>query len=79
MRVPSKAIANANRRKAQAVAIIEKPSGPSEIFASPAEAREFATPALVIPLGEFVESLEQPAVQDMIDCAAEHVVEQESS
>lgn len=45
------------------MAIIEKPTGPSEVFATPEEALQKQEPVMHIPAAEFIESLASPTVQ----------------
>lgn len=53
------------------MAIIEKPSSTSGIFASAEEARQLGTPVIDVPVSEFVETLEHPEVQEVIQSAVE--------
>lgn len=48
------------------MAIIEKPSDPGEIFATSEEALKHGSPVIEIPLGDFVESLAEPEVQQVL-------------
>jgi hypothetical protein len=45
------------------MAIIEKPAGPNEVFATPEEALREQKPVLAIPESDFNESLSSPDVQ----------------
>ncbi len=58
------------------MAIIEKPTAVSEIFASSEEALKHGSPVIDIPVSDFVDSLEQPEVRRVLDeaesrCGAE--------
>jgi len=48
------------------MAIIEKPSTAGEIFATPREALEQASPVIEIQIADFVESFDQPEVQAVV-------------
>jgi hypothetical protein len=51
------------------MAIIEKPSGAVQIFASSEEARELGTSVIDVPITDFVDSLDQPEVQEVLTMA----------
>jgi hypothetical protein len=51
------------------MAIIEKPAGPNEVFATPEEALRQQKPALTIPESDFNESLASPDVQAALNHA----------
>lgn len=47
------------------MAIIEKPSGSSEVFATPEEALKRGKPVMSIPLADFLKALQRSEVQAM--------------
>ena len=54
--------------------IIEKPSGKSEVFASPQEALLHGTAAVSVPISSFVANLGRPEIQAMNRAARSHRV-----
>lgn len=51
------------------MAIIEKPSSASGIFASSEDALKYGSPVIDIPISDFVDSLDQPEVQAVLRSA----------
>jgi hypothetical protein len=60
------------------MAIIEKPSDPGEIFATSEEALKHGSPVIDIAIGDYVESLDHPEVQQVLVEAQDRCAEVKS-